>query len=188
MTLFEYLAIAFSLVFSFSGMRLVAGLPHTVQPGRRYWVHVCLVAWQLLVTVNIFWAFWSFRGVTTWNWPTFVLVLASPGLIYFNACTLIPESPSSVESWRDYFYSIRRRYFLGVSCWILAVAAISTVALAMPWLHPARAGQAAILAASVLGAFSASHRVLAGIAVLLLAISVLINLTFGMQPGSFSPP
>lgn len=28
MTLFEYLAIAFSLVFSFSGMRLVEGLPH----------------------------------------------------------------------------------------------------------------------------------------------------------------
>ncbi len=187
MTLFEYLAIAFSLVFSFSGMRLVAGLPYAIQPARRYWVHVCLVVWQLLVTVNIFWAFWSFRGVT-WNWSIFVLVLASPGLIYLNACTLIPENPSSVESWRDYFYSIRRRYFVGVSCWILAVVAISTVVLTMPWLHPARGGQAAILVASVSGALSASHRVLAGIAVLLLMISVLINLTFGLQPGSFSPP
>jgi len=187
MTLFEYLAIAFSLVFSFSGMRLVAGLPHAVQPGRRYWVHVCLVAWQLLVTVNIFWAFWSFRDVT-WNWSIFVLTLGSPGLIYFNACTLIPENASSVESWRDYFYSIRRRYFMGVSCWILAVSAISTFALAQPWFHPARGGQAAILVASVLGTLSENPRVLAGVAVLLLMISVLINVTFGLQPGSFSPP
>ena len=37
MTLFEYLAIAFSLVLSFSAMRLVAGLPYAAHPNRRYW-------------------------------------------------------------------------------------------------------------------------------------------------------
>ena len=97
MTLFEYLAIAFSLVLSLSGMRLVAGLPHAIQAGRRYWVHLCFVCWQLVLTVMIFWLFWTFRSVN-WNFVTFALVLASPSLIYFNACTLIPESPSSVES------------------------------------------------------------------------------------------
>ena len=100
MTLFEYLAIAFSLVFSFCGARLVSGLPHAVRQDRRYWVHLCFVVWQLFVTVFIFWVFWSFRNVN-WNFPTFAIVLTSPGLVYFNACTLVPENPSSVESWRD---------------------------------------------------------------------------------------
>jgi len=34
-TLFEYLAIAFSLVFSFAAVRLVGGLPYALEPGRR---------------------------------------------------------------------------------------------------------------------------------------------------------
>ena len=63
MTLFEYLAIAFSLVLSFSAMRLVAGLPYATQRGQ-YWVHLVFVLSQLLVTVVAFWNLWSFREAT----------------------------------------------------------------------------------------------------------------------------
>ena len=98
MTLFEYLAIAFSLVFSFAGMRLVGGLPYAVQPSRRYWIHLNFVCLLLLAAVVQFWIFWSYRTVE-WTLPTFLLVLLSPGLIYYNACTLIPENSSAVESW-----------------------------------------------------------------------------------------
>lgn len=38
MTLFEYLAIAFSLVLSSSAMRLIRALSHALQRDRRYWV------------------------------------------------------------------------------------------------------------------------------------------------------
>jgi hypothetical protein len=187
MILFEYLAIAFSLVFSFSGMRLVSGLPHAVRPGRRYWVHLCFLFWQLLTTVGIFWAFWSFRTVS-WNFLTFLLVLASPGLIYYNACTLVPENPSTVESWRDHYYSIRNRYFVGVTCWIVVVAIISTVVLDMPLFHPARGGQVAVLVAGVAGVAFPNHRVQASIAVFVLAVSVVLLFTSGFRPGSFAPP
>ncbi len=61
MTLFEYLAIAFSLVYSFSAMRFVAGLPYATQPGRRYWVHLTFVCLLLIGTAMAFWAFWGFR-------------------------------------------------------------------------------------------------------------------------------
>ena len=186
MTLFEYLAIAFSLVFSFCGARLVSGLPHAVEPSRRYWVHLCFVVWQLFITIFIFWVFWSFRSVT-WTFPTFAIVLMSPGLVYFNACTLVPENPSSVESWRVYFYAVRRRYFVGVTCWGLALVAISTVALKMPLLHPGRGIQAATLAVGVTGVVSSSHRVQAALAVFVLVLSVTMSLTLGLQPGSFAP-
>ncbi len=101
MTLFEYLAIAYSLVFSFSAMRLVGGLPHALDPNRRYWLHVCWVLIQLVGTAGQFWLFWSYRDVE-WSYPRFLLTLANPSLLYFNACTLVPEAPASVESWRTY--------------------------------------------------------------------------------------
>jgi NADH:ubiquinone oxidoreductase subunit 6 (subunit J) len=187
MTLFEYLAIAFSLIFSFSGMRLVAGLPHAAERRRRYWVHLSFLCFQLLATVLIFWLFWSFRNVE-WNFPTFLLVLASPGLIYFNACALVPEDPSAVESWHDYYYSNRRRYFIGLCCWILVVATISTVVLKLPLVHPARALQAISLSIAVVGATSANERVHSGLVILSLAVALLIAFTTAFRPGPFGSP
>ena len=187
MTLFEYLAIAFSLLFSFSAMRLVGGLPHAVQSQRRYWVHLSLVCFQLLTTVIIFWLFWSFRTVA-WNFPIFLLVLASPCLIYFNACTLIPENPSAVVSWHDYYYSIRRRFFIGVCCWVLAVATISTIVLKLPLLHTGRAAQAALLAGGVVGAASTNERVHSALVLFFGLLSLLLVATLAFRPGSFAPP
>ena len=184
MTLFEYLAIAFSLIFSFTGMRLVAGLPHAAERRRRYWVHLSFMCFQLLATAMIFWLFWSFRTVE-WNFPTFLLVLASPGLIYFNACALVPEDPSAVESWHDYYYSNRRRYFIGICCWILVLVTISTVVLKLPLVHPARALQAMMLAAAVVGATSANERVHSGLAIFCLALILLLTFTVAFWPGPF---
>lgn len=187
MTLFEYLAIAFSLLFSFSVMRLVSGLPHAVRRGRRYWIHLSFVCLQLFATVLIFWLFWSLRTVV-WNFPAFMLVLTSPGLIYYNACTLIPENPSAIESWSDYYYSVRTRYFIGISCWMLAAATISTVVLELPLLHPARGAQAAFFAAGVVGATSASPRVHAGLVVLVVLLLLVTVPTVALWPDSFMPP
>jgi hypothetical protein len=187
MTLFEYLAVAFSLVFSFSAMRLLAGLPHAIQPGRRYWIHVAVVSLLLLATVALFWNFWSFRHVT-WTFPRFLLVLSNPGLIYYNACILIPENPSAVESWRTYYYSVHRRFFVVLTCWVLTSITIGTVVLQEPWVHPTRLVQAALLGFGVAGVVSASERVHAIIVLLLLLFFVLVMLTIGLRPGGFATP
>ncbi len=101
MSLFEYLAIAFSLVFSFSALRLVSGLPHALDPSRRYAVHLSHVLLMLFLTPALFWTFWVFHD-REWNFLRFLSVLAPPALIYFLACTLVPDTPSSVSSWRSY--------------------------------------------------------------------------------------
>ena len=186
MTHFEYLVIAFALLLSFAGMRLIGGLPHAVQSGRRYWVHILFICWQLLITVGIFWVFWTFRNVN-WNFPTFLLVLASPGLIYYNACILIPENPSAVESWHAYYYSARRRYFVGVILWGLALTVISTVVLHIPALHPARIAHAALLLSGALGLASSSHRVHASIALFNLALFLLLGFTVAFRPDVLAP-
>ena len=185
MTLFEYLAIVFSLVVSVTGMRLVAGLPHAFQKERRYGLHVALVVWQLLATVGLFWIFWSYRDVE-WNFPIFLLVLANPGVNYSNACALIPENAAAVESWRDHFFAVRRRYFIGVAAWILTVAAVTTVALDMPWLHPGRLAQITILTGAVLGAVSTRPRVLGTVVLVQFGIYLALVTSIAFRPGSFA--
>jgi hypothetical protein len=187
MTLFEYLAIAFSLVFSFSVLRLVGGLPHAVQASRRYWIHLCFVCLQLLATVAVFWNFWVFRDVT-WTFPVFLLILAATGVVYYNACTLIPENPSAVESWDAYYYSVHRRYFMGVICWALAIATIQTVVLQMPLVYPARVAPVAVLVLGLAGAASTSERVHATIVFLFLLLFLALMLTIGLRPGGFGAP
>ena len=171
MSLFEYVGIAFSLVFSFAAMRLVGGLPHVVDRERLYWVHLCLVCVLILVTAGVFWAFWSYRDVE-WTFPRFILALANPVSIYFIACTLVPESPSTVESWRAYYYTVRRKYFVGVLLWGIVVALGSAVVLDRPFSHPTRVIQAIVIAVGVLGASSSDSRVHAGIAAFSVSVAV----------------
>jgi hypothetical protein len=182
MTLFEYLAIAFSLVFSFSAMRLIGGLPHALAADRRYWVHLTLVLGQLFATVGVFWVFWSYRDVE-WSLPRFLLALGSPALIYFNACALIPEVPASVDSWHDYYLSVRQRYFAGMVVWAFVVMAASTVILDMPWAHPARGSQVVFLAIGVIGLAFSDPRVHAGIAAAFLCGIPIFAFVLGSHPA-----
>ena len=153
MSLFEYLSIAYSLVFSFAAIRLVAGLPHALASTQRYYVHISHVFLMLFATVALFWGFWSFRDLD-WNLFRFMSLLAGPGVVYFLACTLVPDEPSSIGSWRDYFYSVRRQYFIGFCLWSALQMANTTSLLQMPLLHPFRVVQILILAIGVVGLVS----------------------------------
>jgi hypothetical protein len=152
-SLFEYLSIAYSLVFSFAAIRLVAGLPHVVASTQRYYVHVSHVFLVLFATVALFWAFWSFRDLQ-WNLFRFISLLAGPGMVYFLACTLIPDEPSSVDSWHAYFYSVRRQYFGGFCLWSVLQVMNTTIVLKIPLLHPIRVVQLLIFAMGVAGSIT----------------------------------
>jgi hypothetical protein len=185
MTLFEYLAIAFSLVLSFAAMRLIGGLPYAVAPDRRYWVHLVFVCSHLFLTILAFWQFWNLRDAT-WTFPKFVLTLIPPGLIYFTACTLIPEQVSTIESWRSYFYSVRCRFFIGIVLVILAGFVISLAFAPLPFGSPVRIFQLAILLGSLLGAYSSSERISAALAVVYALSLLAMASTAFLQPGAFA--
>jgi hypothetical protein len=180
-SLFEYLAIAFSLVFSFTAMRMVGGLPHALHRERRYWVHLSGIAAQLLATAGVFWAFWSFRD-TDWTFPRFILTLANPSMGYFVACTLVPESASSIESWRTYYYAIRTRLFVGVVLWGAVIALGSTFVLERSLSHPTRPFQVIVIAVGLLGAATDNPRVHAGIAASLIGVVTVAAFVVFAQP------
>jgi hypothetical protein len=185
MTLFEYLAIAFSLILSSSALRLIRGLSWSLNRDRRYWVHSCLVVNQLGVTLSIFWVYWSYRDVE-WTFPFFVAALASPCLVYAAACALVPEDPAGVDDWRAYYYSSRKRFYSCAIAWALVAAFDATVILGMSWSHPARAFQALALGASAAGLATPSPRVHAAIALVFLVAVATSAGTIAFRAGSLT--
>jgi hypothetical protein len=185
MTLFEYLAIAFSLILSSSALRLIRGLSWSLERHRRYWVHSCLVLNQLGVTLSIFWVFWSYRDVE-WTFPFFVAALAGPGLVYAAACALVPEDPADVGDWRAYYYAARKRFYSCAIAWALVAAFDSSVILGMSWSHPARVFQALALGTSVAGIATPNPRVHAVIALVFLGAVATSAGTVALRAGSLT--
>ena len=106
MTTFEYLAGAYTLILSLAVVRLVAGIPHALRPGRLYWVHVSWLGLAVALSLGAFWLFLSYREFE-FTLLRFVVVLATPVLVYMYSSLVAPSDPSSIESWRDYFYGVR---------------------------------------------------------------------------------
>jgi hypothetical protein len=185
LSLFEYVTIAFSLIFSFSVMRLVGGIPHSLDPGRRYWLHALHVGFQLVASAGSFWANLDYRDLEEWTFPAFLLVLAGPSLFYFNATVLIPDAPATIESWRVHYFAVRRRYWIAICLWALVDATIDSALLDVPLAHPGRAVQGFFLALGVSGVISANVRVHEILALLVWLLPLAAIATAG-RPG-FSP-
>jgi hypothetical protein len=182
-TLFEYIAIAFSLVYSIALVRLLGGLPDAIRPGRMYWVHLVFVVTALLYVINAFWAFWSYSSVA-WTYPSYITALLTPTIQYFLAAILIPVEPDEVSSWRDHYFSVRRLFFAALCALGLAGLLSNTVLLSMPLQHPARWGQIGIVAIGVAGVASSNPRVHAVLAVASLIAVVGFGVIVLAQPAS----
>lgn len=178
--MFDYLAIAFGLVYSVTALRLIGGLPSATAPERRYWVHVGTLVVLLLGVIASFWTFWSLAEVD-WTFPRFMLALAIPGLLYYCAVVMVPENPEAVPSWREHYYAARRRYFVAFGLWGLVTAIGATVNLGMPLAHPARGLQGLVMVLGVLGTVSARPRVHAAIVLVLFAIWAAWGVTAGLH-------
>jgi hypothetical protein len=185
MTLFEYLAAAFTLIFSFAVARLTAGLPYSIVKGRRYWVHLVVIGGLLSSIAIIFWNFWSFHDAD-WTFPRFVLALAPAIITQFMAATIIPSSSDEVESWEEFYYSIRKRYFSACIGLGLVLAFSSIVLLDMPLMQPARGVELMVIAMGAVGLSSSNPRVHAGLAVFIVAAALLSGIVFFAAPGSLA--
>lgn len=183
MTLFEYLAIAYSLVISFAVVRAASVLPHALSRERVYWVHTFWVLANLAVCLLVFWNFWSYREVA-WTLGRFSLVLALPTSIFIVASILSPDEPARIESWRDYFYAVRVRLFVGGVLFSAIAVLISTLVLEMPILHPLRLFQAAFLGVCITGAISERPRVHAALAVVTMLSFGFAVMRLFAAPGS----
>jgi hypothetical protein len=185
MTLFEYLAIAFSLVLSSAAMRLMGGLPHAFDPLRRYWVHSCFLILGLFTVVIAFWAYWSYRDAT-WDLLRFAVALTHLGIVYFLATTIVPENPGDVPAWREHYYAVRVRYFSAVIFLALTTAINPTLLIAMPLNHPARLAHSFLLVAGIVGVSTANTRIHGAMAVLSCSLTAIFAATVFLRAASLA--
>lgn len=88
-----------------------------------------------------------------------------------------PDAPANVVSWREYYYSIRIKLFVAFGLWAVLTAILSTMVLGLPLNHPARIGQATMLAVSIAGIASKHPRVHATLALTVLVAGVFFGLS-----------
>ena len=183
MTLFEYLAAGYILMLSFAVLRAVSGLPHAMRYPRRYWVHVSWLSTALATCFVAFWAFWPYREVE-WTLFRFMNSLAVPTLLYAYISLLVPPDPSTVESWRDYFFDVRVRAF-SIGAVLMTFVAISNQStLGVPPLHPSQLGNYAYIAIYAVGLASANPRVQVGLALAVPCFVLVYILTLMAEPDS----
>jgi hypothetical protein len=174
MTLFEYLAVAVSIVLGLAAARLLDALPHILARGRRYWVHAIFTGLCLANLGNAWWVFWSFHSVAEWTSAEFFLVLLISGLHYSIAALLASSAAADVQSWQEYFSEIRVRFFSLGLFWMVLVSFQNWIILDLSWRHPTRFIELLASALMALGIVSASPRVHALIAILMAASVVVV--------------
>lgn len=183
MTLFEYVAVAASLICSFAAARLLGGLAAVLRPDPRYWVHAAWVVNILFGLCLAWWLFWSYREVD-WNFLRFLLALSPLAIIYVVASLVIPVNADSVCSWRQHYFEIRARFFALNLAYLATNFTNSVVLLGQPIVHRQHALIAILAGLFSAGALSARPRWHIAIVLVFTACNLAVGMQF-LRPGSF---
>jgi len=123
MTLFEYLAVAASIILSSAILRLLSGIQSASNRDRGYWVVTVWIGIKIIAGFNLWWGLWLLREGVDWNSLRFIVFLLPPLLMHFQATTLVPSHPEVVTSWREHFEEVRR-WFFALNCVLIVVGVL----------------------------------------------------------------
>jgi hypothetical protein len=174
MTHFEYLSVAVSIVLSISVAQLVVRLRDVLARDRRYWVHALWVAETLWLHVGVWWGYWQFHALETWNLGVFALVILGPALILFASSTLVTASEDLGPTWEDRFLQIRRWFFAARAGMVLQINVLLWLVSEFPVLYWTRGLGLLRLLGFAAAAYSPSRRVQAAVVVFDCSVVVLV--------------
>lgn len=185
-SLFEYISVSIAIVLSFGVVRLLDGAPSAFAQGRRYWPHSLWLAIKFLHHFMIWWSVWGIRNAN-WDFMSFFAQLAPPVVLYLQASALVTSSADAITDWRTHFYGVRKRFFGLNIAFALAVPFSASLAMGrLPAGSPVLVS-AAIIALSILGFRSASHRVQAGVVLIAAILNLVTIVTLMLAPPEFGP-
>ena len=170
MTLFEFLTVAISIVLALSAGQLLTNIREVFDPTRRYWVHALWVIHLLFVHVLIWWSFWAYRDVESWNLATFAVALLPPGLVFVCTSTLVPSYASTVASWEAHFFEVRRWFFAARSLFVIFAGFRTWLLLDKPILESPTPVSGPILLLCIAGFLFPDRRFQGALAALLLVL------------------
>lgn len=167
---------------SFGVVRLLDGLRAALNKNGRYWVHSLWVLNRLMAYVLLWWGSWSVHDFEEWNLFSFSLWLVPFALMYLQATALVTTHPGDIKDWKSHFYEIRPWFFTINFFFIMTLYASTTIFGALPFAHPVGIITLVIVVISIVGYFSASHKVHAT-----LVIIVILNVFIGWGVLLFDP-
>ena len=183
MTHFEYIAVAISIILGLGIIQLLANLDQVLVQSRRYWLHSLWVFFVFWILVQNWWAFWDLRNVA-WNLGFFAMWIVHASMLYLMVDALtksrVPEA-----RWESVYFLRTRRIF-GLFFLLGGTAVLNTwVMLDASLLHPYRFVQYSALAIMTVLFMSKRKQLHEVLSVLLMAIVVLGQVLFRLQPGLF---
>jgi hypothetical protein len=188
MTIFEYLSVVTSIVLSLSAAQLLAQLRAVFRPERRYWIHALWVVFALLIHLLVWWEFWGYRVVESWNFASFALLLLNPGILYICSSALVHSERAEAEDWSRHFFEVRKTVFLTFAMLTVVSVLRRWMLTDVPILTPGNIPEA-LFAILFISAFlfrsTRSH------AVIVVASWLLLLVTIGnswFQPGAVASP
>ena len=182
MEFFNYVSIALSFVYTAAVLRLLGGISAATNKQSRYIVHIIFLGVTIISIIISFWGTWALTDVD-WKLYKFILALMDGAIYYFIATVLIPENPNEIESWKDYYYKNKNKFFYGMLFFLIYVQIHSVILINQEFLHPARLGNLIALIPIYLGIRSKNHKVHLGIAIYYIIFVLLMVFTIASEPG-----
>ena len=187
MELYEYLAIGLTLFYTASLPHLAGGLTTVIKKDKVYSVHVLSIVTTFLYTLIGFWSTWAYHTVE-WTLWKFLFASLEPAFYYFIAAILIPNDALAVESWRDYFYENKNKFY---TIMLLLLINIQVSGYFLLGLDPLSTSQIPALFAIIpltIALRSKNHMVHMVIMILYLIQAVNMMSTIAAQPGWLLKP
>lgn len=188
MTLFEYLSVLASIIFSLSAAQILTRIRTVLDPEKRYWVHALWVFFALLLHLLIWWEFWGYRDVVSWNVLNFGLLLLNPLVLFVCAGALVQSEKSETGDWLDHFFETRRTIFLTLGI-LPVVSVVRRFVLAdVPLLSIQNSPELIFFLLFLLGFLYAGKRVQAAIVIASWILAVIVIGGFWFEPGAVVDP
>jgi hypothetical protein len=111
MTIFEYLSIAASILLALALGRLASAIPYVFSRRRFDLVYALIYVALFFGALLQWWLIWGISEYNNWSYLSFVLLMASPLVLFVLAHVLVSERPSEVDSWSHYLSENHRLFF-----------------------------------------------------------------------------
>lgn len=183
MTHFEYIAVAVSIILGLGVIQLLSNLDQVLARSRRYWLHSAWVFMLFWILVQNWWAFWDLRDVV-WNLGYFTLWITYVSILYLVVLTLTKTSSPELNWEEVYFLRSRRIFGLFMIVAVFAVF-LTWIMLDASLLHPYRYIQYSLIAIFIFLFTSKRKRLHEVFSALVIAIVLLGQAIFRLQPGLF---
>jgi hypothetical protein len=191
---FDFVCAFYSVVLGVAVAQLMTDLGRLIEHRanvRTYWVHTLWILIVLIASLGNWWSMWSVRGLKTWTFYSFALVVAFAAAIYLATVLLFPRIPESREivDLRRHFYKNRRIFFSATTgFWALGITCnVTFFSMNVFDLWIITPGSLMLL--SIVAAITASPRYHAAFAVAAAAVNIsLIVFVAGGAPISPSEP